>query len=153
MTTTPQFLLLTVVLVTALNGCVVSKQKEPTTIVPQESNINNNLVHLAPVILLQPERYLLNGVNKPYILSPRGIIGLLAEDVQEMFGIPDFKHYDPPAQIWQYQKKECLLDIFLYVDKQQSNSLKVKHTEVRGRSISKISQKNCFLNALRVKPQ
>ena len=151
MTTIPYFTLITAILITSLNGCVVSKKKEPSTRAPQASNRNDDLAHLAPVIMLQPERHMLNGISDPYILSPQQMSGLFAEDVQKMFGVPDFKHYDSPAEIWQYRKKECLLDIFLYVDKQRSNNLRVRHAEVRGRSISKISQKNCILQALRVK--
>ena len=151
MTSVAQFIFLTIVIITALSGCMVSKQKEPVTRVPQDSSRNNSLAHLAPIIVLQPERHMLNDISKPFILSPQVMVGLFAEDVQKMFGVPDFKHYDPPAEIWQYQKEVCLLDIFLYVNKQQSNKLRVRHAEVRSRSISKISQENCFLQTLRIK--
>ena len=151
MTTIPNLTLLASVLITALSGCVVSKQQEPSTRIPQASNRNEDLAHPASVTMLQPERYMLNGVNDLYILSPQQMTGLFEEDVQKMFGVPDFKHYDSPAEIWQYRKEKCLLDIFLYVDKQQSNKLRIRHSEVRGRSISKISRENCLLQALRVK--
>lgn len=150
MTTIPNLTLFAFVMITALSGCVVSKQQEPNTRVPHASNRNDGLAHLGPVTMLQPERHMLNVVNDLYTLSPQQMTGLFEEGVQKMFGIPDFKHYDPPAEIWQYRKKECLLDIFLYVDKQQSNELRVRHAEVRGRSINKKSQDNCFLQALRV---
>jgi hypothetical protein len=135
----------------ALNGCVVSEQKEARTSVLQASNRNDEPAPQARIIMLQPERNIQNGVNDLYILSPQRMKGLFAEEVEKMFGVPDFKHYDKPAEIWQYRKKECLLDIFLYIDKHQSNNLRVRHAEVRGRSISKISQKNCLLQALRVR--
>ena len=135
----------------ALNGCVVSKQKEASTSVPEALNRNEGSAHQARVIMLQPERHMRNGVSDPYILSPQRMIGLFAEEVEKMFGVPDFKHYNLAAEIWQYRRKECLLDIFLYIDKQQSNNLRVRHAEARGRSIRKISQKNCLQQALRVK--
>ena len=118
---------------------------------PQASDRNRDLAQLAPVTMLQPERQMLNDVNDLNIFSPKQITGLFEEEVQKLYGVPDFKHYTPPAEIWQYRKEKCLLDIFLYVDKQQSNKLRVRHAEVRGRSISKVSQENCFLQALRVK--
>ena len=151
MTTIPILTLLAAVMITALSGCFVSKQQEPSTRVPQASNRNGDFAHLAPVTMLQPERHMLNGVNDLNILGPQQMKGLFEKEVQKMFGDPDFKHYDPPAEIWQYRKEKCLMDIFLYVDKQQSNKLRVRHAEERGRSISKISQENCFLQALRVK--
>lgn len=151
MTTILHFIILTSILIMPLSGCVVSKQKEASTSAIQASNRNEEPDLRAQVIMLQPERHIRNGVSGPYILSPQRMIGLLAENVEKMFGVPDFKHYDPPAEIWQYRKKECLLDIFLYVNKQKSNTLSVRHAEARSRSISKISQKNCLLKALRIK--
>jgi hypothetical protein len=150
-TSTPILTLIATIMITALSGCLISKHQEPSTRVPQASNRNVDLAHLAPPTMLQPERHMLNGVNDMSIFSSQQITGLFEEEVQKLFGVPDFKHYDPPAEIWQYRKEKCLLDIFLYVDKQQSNKLRVRHAEVRSRSINKISQENCFLQALHVK--
>ena len=113
---------------------------------------NSNFEQLPSVAMLQPERFLQNDINNQYTLSSQQMLGLTAEEVQKLFGVPSFKHYNPPAEIWQYRKDSCLLDFFLYVDKNQSRSLRVKHVEVRGRNINNISQKKCFLQVLRTKP-
>ena len=84
-------------------------------------------------------------------MDPQQLVGLFAKDIQEMFGIPDFKRYDMMVEIWQYRKKNCLVDIFLYQDKKQLSGLRVKHAEARSRTVFKISQKQCFLQALQVK--
>ena len=151
MTTILHFTFFISVLIMALNGCVVSKQKEASINVIQTSNQNEEAALLEQDIMLQPERHIKNGVSDPYTLSPRRMIGLFADEVEKMFGAPDFKHFDTPAEIWQYRKKECLLDIFLYLDKHQSNNLRVRHAEARSRSIRKISQINCLLQTLRFK--
>lgn len=145
MTLKPRFLLITTILITTLSGCEVSKKNEIGT--------SGNYYHspLAPAKMLQPERFLLNGIRDPFIPSPKQILGLVSEEVHKMLGVPDFKHYDPPAEIWQYRKDRCLLDVFLYADKHQPNVLRVRHAEARSRNINKISQKKCFLRALRAK--
>jgi hypothetical protein len=142
-TSIPLFIFYTFVLITTLSGCVAPEQTE------LNASVNDDLDFLAPVIMQKPERLMLNGISDPYTLSLQRMLGLVAEDIHKMFGIPDFKHYDSPAEIWQYREDSCLLDIFLYVDKYQSNILRVRHAEARSRNITKISEQKCFLQALR----
>ena len=145
MTPILRFILFNAFLITALNGCMASKQKELSIVGDDDFD------HFASVTMLQPERYIQSGISDLNILSPQLMLGLSAKDVQEMFGVPNFKRYDPPAEIWQYRKDSCLLDFFLYVDKNPLKILRVIHVEARGRNITKISQKNCFLQVLRPK--
>ena len=151
MTSNLRFILIPAVLIMALNACAVSEQKKPSTTVPQASNSSVDFALLGPIIILQPEKYMLNGINVLDTPGPQHLLGLFAGDVHKMLGVPDFKHYDPPAEIWQYHKDSCLLDVFLYFEKDRPDVLRVRHAEVRGRSIIKVSQKKCFLNSWRVK--
>ena len=91
---------------------------------------------------------MLNGINDPYVPSPQQLQGLFADDLHKMFGVPDFKHSDPPAEIWQYRRDSCLLDVFLYVEKNRPDIWRVEYAEARGRSVTKVSQKKCFFEAL-----
>ena len=149
MTYSLHFLLLPYILIMALNACTGSEQKKPSTTAPRASNSSDKLAHLTPVIMLQPEKSALNGINDPDIPGPQQLLGLYANDIHTMFGKPDFKHQDSPAEIWQYRKESCLLDIFLYFKKDRPYILHVRHAEVRGRSIAKVSPQKCFLEALR----
>ena len=148
MTSILRFILIPAVLITALNACAVSEQKKPSTTEPQASNSGNDLAHLPPVPMLPPERAVLNGINDPDILGPERLLGLFADNIRKMFGAPDFRRHDPPAEIWQYRKDGCLLDIFLYLEKDRPDILRVRHVEVRGRSVTEVSHKKCFLEAL-----
>ena len=148
MTSILHVMLLTAVTITALNACTASKQKNPITTAPQASNSSNEIAHLTPVIMLQPERFMLSGINDPYVPSHQQLHGLFADDLYRMFGVPDFKYSDPPAEIWQYRKDSCLLDVFLYIEKHRPDIWRVRYAEVRGRSVTKVSQKKCFLEAL-----
>lgn len=135
----------------AINACTVSEQKKTRSTVPQASNSGVDLAQLGPVVMLQPERSLRNGINDPSISGPQLLLGLSADDVHKMLGVPDFKHHNASAEIWQYRKESCLLDVFLYIEKDRRYNLRVRHAEARGRSVTIISQKKCFLEAMRVK--
>ena len=145
MTQIPRSIFFIAFLSTALNGCSTSVQKELGTVG------DNEFSDLAAFKMLQPEHFMKNGISSPYILSSQHMLGLSANDVQKMFGAPNFKHSSPQAEIWQYRKDSCLLDFFLYMDKNQPTVLRVKHVEARGRSVAKISQNNCFLSVLNAK--
>jgi hypothetical protein len=34
--------------------------------------------------------------------------------VAALYGAPDLKRLEPPAEIWQYRSAECALDLFFY---------------------------------------
>jgi len=143
-----RFIFIPVVLIMALNACVISNQEKPGTTASQASKSGNDLAHTPPVPMLPPERAMLNGIHDPDIPGPKRLLGLFADDVRKMFGVPDFKRHDPPAEIWQYRKDGCLLDVFLYLEKDHPQTLRVRHVESRGRSVTEVSHKECFLEAL-----
>ena len=145
------FIFLTSTLLLTLNGCITSNLKEVGTKAQQTVHWHTDQDHQLLFMMQQPERHLLHSISDLNTLDPRQIKGLSAKDVINMFGVPDFKRYDLLAEIWQYREKNCLLDIFLYVDRKQKSILRVKYAEIRGRTVYKISQKNCFHDALRVK--
>ena len=145
------FIFLTSTVLTTLNGCITSNLKEVGTKAQQTVHWHTDQDHQLLFLMQQPERHLLHSISDLNTLDPRQIKGLSAKDVLNMFGVPDFKRYDLLAEIWQYREKNCLLDIFLYVDRKQKSVLRVKYAEIRGRTVYKISQKNCFHEALRVK--
>ena len=47
-----------------------------------------------------------------------------------ILGAPDFVRRDGSAQIWQYRATNCVLDLFLY---KNGNETHVKHAEIRPR--------------------
>lgn len=103
------------------------------------------MANLPRITMLPPERAMRNGLAGPDAPGPNHLIGLGAANILKMLGIPDFKRHDPPAEIWQYRKDGCLLDLFLYQDDGQ---YRVTHVEVRGHSIEEVSGAECLLEAL-----
>jgi hypothetical protein len=44
------------------------------------------------------------------------LAGLSDKEVVALFGEPDFRRVEPPAELWQYRSAGCVLDLFLYSD-------------------------------------
>lgn len=64
---------------------------------PESHNLDTSFSHKASV-----------GITSTAIInkSPQEIIAL--------FGLPALKRSDPPAELWQFQQAECVVDIFFY---------------------------------------
>jgi hypothetical protein len=62
------------------------------------------------------------------ITDPTRLIGLGPDAIRALFGKPDLIRHEPPAEIWQYARRDCVLDLFLYPDPQ---SLAVIYLEAR----------------------
>ncbi len=86
-----------------------------------------------------------DGLDGPEAPGPECLVGLSSMAIQQMLGKPDFKRRDSPAEIWQYRESGCLLDVFLYLNK---DNYQVSHVEVRGYSIKSILGAACLLEVL-----
>jgi hypothetical protein len=125
-------------------------EQEPVakTVAKPAKSANDELANLPPIDMQPPERALREGLQGPQGPEPERLIGLAAADIQKMFGLPDFRRRDPPAEIWQYRKDGCMLDFFLYQVKEGSIEYRVTHVEARGRSVEEVSGTECLLEAL-----
>jgi len=45
---------------------------------------------------------------------PDELVGLKPDEVTRLLGSPALIRHDPPAQVWQYRGRDCVLDLFLY---------------------------------------
>ncbi len=75
--------------------------------------------------------------------EPKPVIGLDRKALSDLMGIPNFKRKDPPAEIWQYRGKDCILDVFLYGDG-KGGPYTVTHLEVRGPGDVSPVKKTCL---------
>jgi hypothetical protein len=64
------------------------------------------------------------------------LTGLSAAEVVGLFGEPDFRRTEPPAELWQYRSADCVLDLFLYKD---PSGVRVVHSETRERNLTQPS--------------
>ena len=60
--------------------------------------------------------------------DPAGMIGTDSVALQQLFGPPRLVRRDAPAELWQYQTRDCVVDLFLY---QEKDGLKLAYLEAR----------------------
>lgn len=54
------------------------------------------------------------GLDAAAVSEPESLVGLGAAQIVERLGYPPLIRREPPAQVWQYQGRGCILDVFLY---------------------------------------
>ena len=74
-------------------------------------------------------------------LTPDNLKGLTATQAESELGQPSFRRRDPPAEIWQYRVRACVLDLFLY--KEEGGTV-VTHFAVRTPSGTAITDRACL---------
>jgi len=121
-------------------------KQAPEAVTPAKpSRAEAAMANIPRVTMQPPERAMRDGLNGPDAPGPERLVGLGSEAIQNMLGVPDFKRRDPPAEIWQYRKDSCMLDVFLY---QIENAYRVTHVEARSHSVAQVSGTECLLEAL-----
>ena len=59
--------------------------------------------------------------------------GLKAAEIVSLLGEPAFRRVEPPAELWQYRTRDCVLDLFFYP---QAGGYRVSAAETRGRILT-----------------
>lgn len=76
--------------------------------------------------------------------NPRRLLGLDVKSLTGLLGAPRFTRRDPPAQLWRYRDKGCVLDLFLYEDTNKKSRSTVRHYEARSLSNSNFTARSCL---------
>lgn len=91
----------------------------------------------APSIALQPV--------PPIDDNPEHFLGLDTAAVEGRLGSPDLLRREPPAEVWQYQGKTCVLDLFLY---DKDGSKQVVYLEARDLEAAETESRACLRTLL-----
>lgn len=76
--------------------------------------------------------------------NPLALKGEAATAVKAALGTATLLRREPPAQVWQYRGRTCVLDLVLYPDEKEGAPLTVAHVELRPiESATKVSPKAC----------
>ena len=75
--------------------------------------------------------------------DPSQVMGLDGPALEALLGRPGFVRAEPPAQVWQYRGKDCVLDVFLYTGA-GGPSHRVTYYEVRGGTGDPAARRRCF---------
>ena len=73
--------------------------------------------------------------------DPAGMIGADAGAVQRLFGPPRLVRYDAPAELWQYRARDCVVDLFLY---QEKDGLRLLYLEARTGAAQATAARPCL---------
>jgi hypothetical protein len=77
--------------------------------------------------------------------DPDALIGREAGEIERALGPPRMVRRDAPAEIWQYRSETCVLDLFLYQEKQE---LRVAYLEARDQEAQAVPPRGCFASVL-----
>jgi len=75
------------------------------------------------------------------VADPQRLKGLQAQQLNASLGSPSFRRKDPPAEVWQYAGKGCVLDVFLYDEK---GLKRVAFAELRSLTPGQLPQPQCM---------
>ena len=68
-------------------------------------------------------------------------------DVAALFGLPRLLRRDPPAELWQYARRSCVLHLFLYRSPADGR-YRVRHYETAARGATDIGETACLAGFL-----
>ena len=78
--------------------------------------------------------------------DPEQLMGLGREDLGALLGKPSLVRREIPAEIWQYEAKDCIFDVFLY---DESGRYRVSYLEARDDQARKTEARPCLNQLLR----
>ena len=81
--------------------------------------------------------------TKTKTLELRSLVDRDAENIQKLFGMPNFVREDFGTQFWRYEGKDCRLNIAMY-PKGSSAKYQVAHSETSDKNGRKIDQTLCL---------
>ena len=134
-------------LVLFVSGCTVNTKEQDKKVKVSPSKINVTVKKQSS--LMDPE----SKQERPKQKTAHTKIGSLqnktAPEIILALGTPDFRRTDKPAQLWQYQNKKCILDLFLYP--QSNTSLSVTFFDVRFVEKDEVAPQVCLQSILETK--
>lgn len=85
------------------------------------------------------------------------LFGAAPQKLVALLGEPALKRLDPPAELWQYKAKGCVLALYLYADGKAAKAAgmpvgamaKVTHVEARDLDAKRVETATCFHALLR----
>jgi hypothetical protein len=81
--------------------------------------------------------------------TPDQLVGLTPLQMVELIGTPDLRRKEAQAEMWQYVSGPCVLDVFLYEDKE--GTARVAHTNLRSQNAAKTPREACLGDMVRQK--
>ncbi|WP_157231212.1 hypothetical protein [Kiloniella laminariae] len=78
--------------------------------------------------------------------NPEKLIGLDAAGLEELLGTPKLIRQESPAEIWQYNASDCVLDLVFY-------DAVTSYVEARNTAVQPMDKRSCFRSLLLARPK
>lgn len=78
-------------------------------------------------------------------VDPNRLLGAGRADVEALLGTPALIRREPPAEVWQYQGRACVFDLFLY---EEGDTHRVTYLEARDVSAQRVDARLCLNDIL-----
>jgi hypothetical protein len=79
--------------------------------------------------------------------APSSLVGLDSYGLRKAFGSPEFRRYEPGAEIWRYGGESCSLFVYLYED--DENTLRTAFVEARAEGGGELPSEPCIAEVSR----
>ena len=143
---------LALVAIATLAACAVATETDTATLRLSPAESGAAVAAAETELELAPARRAAGGQAEPALVAaapaayvavdadPERLIGLSVGEAAELLGRPALVRREPPAEVWQYAGRECVLHLFLYDNEGGGSS--VTHYEMRG--LDGISPQACL---------
>ena len=78
---------------------------------------------------------------------PADLIGMAARELERTLGAPGLKRTDPPAEVWQYARAACTVNLFLYAPENGAQH-RVEHIEAFDKNGASVDPAQCLAGAV-----
>jgi hypothetical protein len=103
----------------------------------------------ASVALSRPQESVRPAAPDVTVPTPDKLVGLTPVEMMDLVGTPDLRRKEAQAEMWQYVSGPCVLDVFLYEDKE--GVARVAHTNLRTQNATKTPREACLGDMVRQK--
>ncbi len=138
---------------TLLGGCVTVGEPAPMPVANVTLNTAQEILHYeGPRVQLALAPLTRGELPEYWTFQARTSSDLLGQSLGEVvleLGTPDFRRRDPPARLWQYRTRRCILDVYFY-PAGKDGAERVRHAEVRGQGLYRPGDAFC-LDTLRAR--
>lgn len=83
--------------------------------------------------------------------DPDQFLGATGVEVAAALGEPSLVRKEGPAEIWQYQGPNCILDLFLYAPESGDGPFRVDYIELRNPALTDKRRRACLADMLRAR--
>jgi hypothetical protein len=141
-----------IILTLGVSSCKTTNHKlKPNHKLQFIKNVHSALEEKLPSIVVSKNKPKPQELKQVYP-KLNSLMKLTGKQIHILLGTPKFKRSDSPAEMWQYNSKNCTLDLFLY-ENLATSIHSVAHYETRLQTGHDQTQKEFFFSIIKATTQ